>query len=126
MDVKPWAPPRFRKRAESVRAAYRRDGRCGDCGAGIYLDGERPTIAPHHPSCPTLRAIVATEQSDICSQCGATKERALGWDGGAGLIVKIAWCPNGHSRKQEWIDPNDATQAERDELGLVESNRTGG
>lgn len=70
--------------------------------------------------CGALAEIVRIEKSGVCSQCGAMKKASLAWDKSMGAIVRSEHCPEGHSHGMSWVFPEDATQAERDQLGLVE------
>lgn len=115
----PFRGPLFRPRAASTRARYRREHRCEDCGAGCYRRGKHNVLTPHHPNCPSLKEIVRVEASGICAACGATKTRGVSWDPQMGAVVRWDRCPNHHGASQTWVWPEDATQAERDELGLI-------
>lgn len=115
-----WVPPPFKRRAESTRLRYKREGRCDECGAGLRKQGGKLLLGCHHPNCPRLKQIVATEKRGICSQCGAKKEREKGWDEHMQMVVKTEHCPNGHSHSMWWSFP---TKRDIRELGLVETGK---
>lgn len=67
--------------------------------------------------CGTMRT------AGYCSECGYELQRRLRWDEHMGCVVRQSRCPKGCSNSHEWIRAEDATQAERDELGLVLSEQ---
>lgn len=61
--MKKWIPPPFVRNPKMTRDYYRTQGRCEECGAGVYEVATSVTIRPHHPSCPILKKAVTAKLS---------------------------------------------------------------
>lgn len=72
-------------------------------------------------SCAFLASVVALEKSGWCATCGRRLIRRLFWDSQMSCVVRKTYCVHGCQHRMDWIRPEDATHAERDFLGLVES-----
>ena len=75
---------------------------------------------PHGPDCAFLASVGAMQERGWCPQCGRRMRRGIQWDAHMGCILRYAMCSPCNRRDMWWIRPEDATQAERDSLGLVE------
>jgi hypothetical protein len=90
------------------------------CGAEEgHQDDDVMVIRCHDMDCAFLSSVVALRKSGVCPQCGWLLRRATFWDPHTACVVRKEWCQKGCSHGMEWVAPQDATQAERDYLGLV-------
>lgn len=82
------------------------------------MSGKQAVLAPHHPSCPGLKAIVALEKRGICGSCGKKKETSFRFDQKQQLLYESACCRKCRRFGESVRSVEGLTPAELSKFGL--------